>query len=205
MGAVVKAAGTKAGAAVQLIDQSSPEPMSFGAALKNWAAPGQGAYVVTSLDAEAKEDGTSPPYLTSRLLKGILQASATTRGDTLMMAAKRIGVSYNHLMLVIENRRASSEELRERIAAYCGISPDLIRPAPLRSTDPAESGMVKLEIRTSAGSPAVVFIPKNIRDDDVRAVMLAVARWASDTADERAAEQRLPQAATEDYNESSAE
>ena len=205
MGAVVKVARTKVGTALQRIETSQPEPMSFGKALSNWASPTQGVGAVTALDSGPAADSAGMPFLTSRLLKGILQASATTRCETLAMAARRIGVSYNHLMLVIDNRRTSSEELRGRIAAYCGISVDLIRPAPHRSTDSAESGMAKLEVPTNAGNAAVVFIPKAVTDDDVRTVIAAVARWATDTAAQRAAARETPQQMTEDHDERSAQ
>jgi hypothetical protein len=205
MGAVVKVARTKVGTAAQRIEPSPPEPMSFGNALSNWASPTQGTRAVTALDSEPAGDSARLPFLTSRLLKGILQASATTRCETLAMAARQIGVSYNHLMLVVDNRRTSSEELRARIAAYCGISADLIRPAPLRSTDPAESGMAKLEVPTNAGNAAVVFIPKAVTDDDVREVIAAVARWAIDAAARRAEAQEILQQMKEDHDEHSAE
>jgi|SRR5581483_2194525 len=183
MGAVVKIAKPQTGTALTRIEQATPEPMSFGRALKEWAAPAGGS---PPLSAEDTEGTTKRPYLTSRLLKGILQASATTRGETLQRSAKIIGVSYNHLMLVIDNKRASSVELRESIAQYCGISADIIRPAPIRSADPAEPGMAKLLVPTNADDPAIVFIPKDATDDDVRTLVAAIAQWANETARQRA-------------------
>ena len=52
--------------------------------------------------------------------KAAFRASATLRQVTMAEAAAQLGVSYNHLTLVINGERVGSAQLEEGIAAAIG-------------------------------------------------------------------------------------
>jgi len=80
--------------------------------------------------------------------KAAFRAVATLQRLTMSNAARRLGVSYNHLMLVLagpeghKEGREGSAALRERIAQFLGHPVDeVFSPRPERETDaPSSSG-----------------------------------------------------------------
>jgi hypothetical protein len=50
--------------------------------------------------------------------KAAFKAAATLQDISMAQAARQLGVSYNHLMLVISGARTGSERLREAFAAF---------------------------------------------------------------------------------------
>ena len=52
--------------------------------------------------------------------KAAFRAAATLRQITMVEAAAELGVSYNHLTLVISGERVGSARLEEGIAAFVG-------------------------------------------------------------------------------------
>jgi hypothetical protein len=73
--------------------------------------------------------------------KAAFRAAATLQEVTMNAAARRLGVSYNHLMLVLagpeghKEGREGSADLQARIAAFLGCSVDEVFPVhPVRQT-----------------------------------------------------------------------
>jgi DNA-binding XRE family transcriptional regulator len=54
--------------------------------------------------------------------KARFRAAATMQEVTMSNAARQLGVSYNHLMLVLNGDRRGSAGLKSRIAAFLGCS-----------------------------------------------------------------------------------
>jgi hypothetical protein len=52
--------------------------------------------------------------------KAAFRAAATMAEVTMANAARQLGVSYNHLMLVLNGDRRGSSALKSRIAAFLG-------------------------------------------------------------------------------------
>jgi transcriptional regulator with XRE-family HTH domain len=52
--------------------------------------------------------------------KAAFRAAATMHEVTMANAARRLGVSYNHLMLVLNGDRKGSSALKSRIADFLG-------------------------------------------------------------------------------------
>ncbi len=52
--------------------------------------------------------------------KAAFRAAATLKETSMADAARDLGVSYNHLMLVLAGERAGSAPLKARIAAFIG-------------------------------------------------------------------------------------
>jgi hypothetical protein len=62
--------------------------------------------------------------------KARFKAAATLKEVTLSNAARDLGVSYNHLMLVLADRRVGSAALKGRIAAFLDVpTRDIFDPA----------------------------------------------------------------------------
>lgn len=62
----------------------------------------------------------SPPIMTYLERKAALKATVTLKDITSATAARRLGVSYNHLMLVLKGDRQGSGRLRAAIAGMLG-------------------------------------------------------------------------------------
>jgi transcriptional regulator with XRE-family HTH domain len=54
--------------------------------------------------------------------KAAFRAAATLHEVTMANAARRLGVSYNHLTLVLNGDRKGSAALKSRIAAFLGCN-----------------------------------------------------------------------------------
>ena len=54
--------------------------------------------------------------------KAAFRAAATLKQVTMANAARRLGVSYNHLMLVLNGDRKASSGLKSRIADFLGCA-----------------------------------------------------------------------------------
>ena len=54
--------------------------------------------------------------------KAAFRAAATLQEVTMANAARRMGVSYNHLMLVLNGDRRGSSALKSRIADFLGCA-----------------------------------------------------------------------------------
>lgn len=54
--------------------------------------------------------------------KAAFRAAATLQEVTMSNAARRLGVSYNHLMLVLNGDRKGSAALKSRIADFLGCA-----------------------------------------------------------------------------------
>jgi transcriptional regulator with XRE-family HTH domain len=54
--------------------------------------------------------------------KAAFRAAATLQEVTMANAARRLGVSYNHLMLVLNGDRKGSDALKSRIAGFLGCA-----------------------------------------------------------------------------------
>lgn len=54
--------------------------------------------------------------------KAAFRAAATLKEVTMANAARRLGVSYNHLMLVLNGDRKASSGLKSRIADFLGCA-----------------------------------------------------------------------------------
>jgi transcriptional regulator with XRE-family HTH domain len=54
--------------------------------------------------------------------KAAFRAAATLKEVTMANAARRLGVSYNHLMLVLNGDRKASSALKSRIADFLGCA-----------------------------------------------------------------------------------
>jgi hypothetical protein len=52
--------------------------------------------------------------------KAAFRAAATLSEVSMAVAARRLGVSYNHLMLVLAGTREGSIELKNRVAEFVG-------------------------------------------------------------------------------------
>lgn len=82
--------------------------------------------------------------------KAAFRYAATVRELTMCNAARKIGVSYNHLMLVLagpeghRNGRTGSADLMARIAEFLGCSVEEIFAAPQRISIPAPKGDITL-------------------------------------------------------------
>jgi transcriptional regulator with XRE-family HTH domain len=80
--------------------------------------------------------------------KAAFKYAATVRKVTMANAARRLGVSYNHLMLVLageeEEGRKGSAALLERIADFLGCSVAEAFPKPLQVSIPAPKGDITL-------------------------------------------------------------
>lgn len=59
-----------------------------------------------------------PTVLSPLQRKALFKAAVTLHEVTTMQAAEQMGVSYNHLMLVLAGERVGSRHLQERIAAF---------------------------------------------------------------------------------------
>jgi len=59
--------------------------------------------------------------LTALERKAAFVAAATLHQDTKMAAAEKCGVSWQHLLYVLDGEREPSAELRERVAEYVGM------------------------------------------------------------------------------------
>lgn len=71
--------------------------------------------------AEVDKAPTAPsPVMTPLERKAAFKAAVTMRQLTAAEAARSLKVSYNHLMLVLNGDRVSSERLCHAIAAYLG-------------------------------------------------------------------------------------
>jgi transcriptional regulator with XRE-family HTH domain len=55
--------------------------------------------------------------------KAAFRSAATLAQVSMATAARRLGVSYNHLMLVLAGTREGSLELKHRIATFIGRPP----------------------------------------------------------------------------------
>ena len=55
--------------------------------------------------------------------KAAFRSAATLKEVSMATAARRLGVSYNHLMLVLAGTREGSLELKRRIADFIGYQP----------------------------------------------------------------------------------
>jgi transcriptional regulator with XRE-family HTH domain len=55
--------------------------------------------------------------------KAALRSAATLEEISMATAARRLGVSYNHLMLVLAGTREGSLVLKHRIATFVGRAP----------------------------------------------------------------------------------
>lgn len=62
----------------------------------------------------------SPPAMWYLERKAALKAAVTLKDITSATAARRMGVSYNHLMLVLKGDRHGSDRLRAAIAGMLG-------------------------------------------------------------------------------------
>jgi transcriptional regulator with XRE-family HTH domain len=60
------------------------------------------------------------PALTPLQRKAAFKAAVTLREITAATAARRLGVSYNHLMLVLAGDRQGSARLRGEVAGFLG-------------------------------------------------------------------------------------
>jgi transcriptional regulator with XRE-family HTH domain len=54
--------------------------------------------------------------------KAAFRAAATLHEVTMANAARRLGVSYNHLTLVLNGERKGSDALKSRIAYFLGCN-----------------------------------------------------------------------------------
>jgi hypothetical protein len=55
--------------------------------------------------------------------KAAFRSAATLSEVSMAVAARRLGVSYNHLMLVLAGTREGSLELKRRISEFIGYQP----------------------------------------------------------------------------------
>jgi plasmid maintenance system antidote protein VapI len=55
--------------------------------------------------------------------KAAFRSAATLSEVSMSTAARRLGVSYNHLMLVLAGTREGSVELKTRVAEFVGRQP----------------------------------------------------------------------------------
>jgi chemotaxis protein histidine kinase CheA len=60
--------------------------------------------------------------------KAAFMAAVTLRGSTRMAAAAELGVSWTHLLGVLDGLRTGSAELKRRIAIYVGMPVDQLFP-----------------------------------------------------------------------------
>ena len=60
--------------------------------------------------------------MTPKERKAAFRAAATMHEVTMANAARRLGVSYNHLMLVLNGDRKGSSALKSRIATFLGCA-----------------------------------------------------------------------------------
>ena len=88
--------------------------------------------------------------MTPNQRKAAFKYAATVRELTMCNAARKLGVSYNHLMLVLagpeghpEGRKGSAD-LNARIAEFLGCSVEEIFTAPEPITVPAPEGDITL-------------------------------------------------------------
>ena len=61
-----------------------------------------------------------PPVMTPLQRKAAFKAAYTLQETTAAASARRLGVSYNHLMLVLAGEREGSLPLQRRIALLLG-------------------------------------------------------------------------------------
>jgi hypothetical protein len=64
------------------------------------------------------EKSTMP--MTPLQRKAAFRSAATLQQVSMATAARRLGVSYNHLMLVLAGTREGSLELKQRVATFIG-------------------------------------------------------------------------------------
>jgi hypothetical protein len=62
--------------------------------------------------------------------RALFKAAVTLHQITMAQAAQRLGVSYNHLMLVLAGERVGSRRLQERIAAFVDRPRDQLFASP---------------------------------------------------------------------------
>ncbi len=62
--------------------------------------------------------------------RALFKAAVTLHQVTMAQAAKQLGVSYNHLTLVLAGERVGSRRLQERIAAFVGQSREQFFASP---------------------------------------------------------------------------
>lgn len=76
--------------------------------------------------------------------RALFKAAITLRGVTMAQAAESLGVSYNHLTLVLRGDRVASERLEDGVAAFIGrpVEEVFARNAPRR---PRGSGRSRAE------------------------------------------------------------
>ena len=60
----------------------------------------------------------TPEVLTPLERRALFKAAVTLHEITMAQAAERLGVSYNHLMLVLHGDRIGSRELERKIAVF---------------------------------------------------------------------------------------
>lgn len=56
--------------------------------------------------------------------KGAFAQAAIVAETTMSAAAREFGVSWTHLRACFEGERTPSDELRERVATFCGVPAD---------------------------------------------------------------------------------
>ena len=61
-----------------------------------------------------------PPVMTPLQRKAAFKAACTLQETTAAASARRLGVSYNHLMLVLAGEREGGVPLQRRIALFLG-------------------------------------------------------------------------------------
>jgi hypothetical protein len=87
--------------------------------------------------------GTDGQFMRPLERKAAFKAAVTLARMSAANAARQLGVSYNHLMLVLNGDRVGSERLRHAIAAFLGCTAvevfgsraQRVAPEPQRSTE----------------------------------------------------------------------
>ena len=69
-----------------------------------------------------------PPVMTPLQRKAAFKSACTLKETSAAKAARELGVSYNHLMLVLNGDRKGSDQLQRRIAQFFGRPVDAVFP-----------------------------------------------------------------------------
>ena len=67
-----------------------------------------------------------PGPLTPLQLRAAFRAQLVLKNTTVRAAAQRLGVSHQHLTLVLAGQRVASKRLEDRIADFLGLDPAVI-------------------------------------------------------------------------------
>jgi len=66
--------------------------------------------------------------------KALFKAAVTLHEVTVAQAAEQLGVSYNHLLLVLRGERVGSLRLQNGLAEFIGRPREFLFPAPMSNS-----------------------------------------------------------------------